>query len=227
MFAHFWTFLYGFGSFDLGKFNITVFYSIVPWTAVMCLGYLLGPWFKLKDQEQRNRFILLGVLCLSTFSIFHYVNIFGNPTPWMTGTGFKASFFSFINVTKYPASLQFLLLMLGIMFCIYPLITNWNNKASRFVLTFGKVSLFYYIIHLYIIHLFAYAYSYCILHTHPEWWWGNSPWITNHYPTPANYHFTLTRVYLVTTLVILIAYPLCLAFGRYKSRHKYAFLSYI
>jgi uncharacterized membrane protein len=226
--SHLYTFIYGYSSFDFRAWNITIFYSIVPWFAVMTLGYWLGPWFKLDNYARVKRFLSLGIFCISVFLILRYFNLFGNPSPWSVSShSILYTFFSFINVNKYPASLQFLLLMLGIVFLVYPLITKWHNTASRFVLTYGKVSLFFYIIHLYIIHLYAYAYSYFVLHAHPEWWWGNSPWITNHYSTPANYHFELSRVYLVTLLVILIAYPFCLAYGRFKTQHKYFWLSYI
>ncbi|QLH43900.1 MAG: DUF1624 domain-containing protein [Coxiellaceae bacterium] len=226
--AHAWVLFYGASSFEVGRWSISVFYSIVPWFAVMSLGYCLGPWFKLPAAAQTKRFIWTAVICLAAFLVIRYFNLFGNPTPWAESTrGTFYTFLSFINVNKYPASLQFLLLMLGIVFLILPLLNKWNNAFSRFFITYGKVSLFFYIIHLYIIHLCAYAYSYFILHAHPEWWWGTSPWIKNHFPTPANYEFQLSRVYWISLLVILIAYPLCAAYGRYKSRHTYKWLSYM
>ncbi len=227
--ANLWTLIYGSSSFDLGVWNITVFYSIVPWFAVMSLGYCLGPWFKLSLPSQTKRFLCAGMICLLAFSTLRYFNLFGNPTPWsLQARGGIYTFFSFINVNKYPASLQFLLLTLGIVFLVLPLLNKWDNVASEFFLTFGKVSLFFYIIHLYIIHLCAYVYSYVFLHAHPEWWWGaTSPWIKNHYPMPENYQFYLWRVYFVSLVVILLAYPLCRAYGGYKSRHKYPWLSYL
>lgn len=70
--AHFWTLIYGFSSFDLGIWNITVFYSIVPWFALMSLGYLLGPWFKLPSRLQTKRFFYLGLSCLLLFLVLRY-----------------------------------------------------------------------------------------------------------------------------------------------------------
>ena len=138
------------------------------------------------------------------------------------------TFISFINVNKYPASPQFLLITFGIVFMLIPLIEKWDNAASRVVLVFGKASLFFYIIHLNLVHLLAFIYSKYILQApHAEWWWGNASWITNHYPVPAAYHYNLLRVYAVWMTVIVLMYPLCLAYGRYKSKHSYRWLSYI
>ncbi len=231
--AKLFSFIYGSDNVDIAGFNVTIFYSVIPWFAVMslgyCLGYCLGYWFKLPAKSLTKRFIVTGIACLTVFFALRYFNYFGNPTHWsIQSRGDIYTVFSFINVDKYPASFQFLLLTLGIIFLLIPLFNTLENALTRFLLVFGKVSLFFYIIHLNIIHLCAYFYSYVILGAHPEWWWGpTSPWITNHYPTPENYHFHLGRVYFVTLLVLLISYPLCKAYGRYKSTHKYKWLSYL
>ncbi len=155
-----------------------------------------------------------------------YLNIYGDPSPWqIQSRGALYTFMSFINVTKYPPSLLFLLLTLGIIFIGWPIYENWHGKASEIVLCYGKVSLFFYVIHLYLVNAGACLYSIYVLHYPSGWWWGITPWSS--LPWPSNYHPNLLVAYVAWAVILIIMYPLCFMYKNYKSSHNYAWLSYL
>ncbi len=206
--------------------NYAIIYTVLPWAGVMSFGYCLGTWFQLPTEVRNKRFLLLGCACLTLFIGLRYYNFYGDPVLWQTQTrGAFYTFLSFINVTKYPVSLLYLLLMLGITFLCWPIYENWRGFSSKFILTFGKVSLFFYLIHLFIIHTSASLYSIYILEYPAGWWWGITP--QSSLPWPSHYQFNLIVVYAAWALIILASYPLCLLYKKYKASHHYRWLSYL
>lgn len=103
---------------------------------------------------------------------------------------------------------------------------KWQPKNNGVILCFGKVSLFFYLVHLYLIHIFASIYSRLILNS-PGGWWLHFPTSNTDEKWPANYSPNLLLVYAVWLLLIIIIYPLCSAYQKYKSTHNYRWLSYI
>lgn len=188
-------------------FSMEIEYPLLPWPGVMMLGYVFGKYIH-KLLEPKNRtFIWLGSGCLAVFAGLRYFNFYGDPNPFRHYSDFIQTAFSFFANTKYPASLQYLLLTLGIIFIAIPFLNKCNQ--NKFILTFGRVPLFFYLIHVPIIYLLADIYSAIIYHR--TYWWFHAPetW-------PANYHFSLGLVYLVWAVVLLITYPLCRWYGNYK-----------
>lgn len=226
--THWQHFIYGgYDYFKIGSFGIETYYSIIPWFAVMSLGYTLGPWFSQPVSKRIQYFLWAGIFCFSLFFILRYLN-YGDIAPWtVQGRGKIYTMLSFLNATKYPASLDFLLITLTGIFGLLVLLEKWDCK-NQLILTFGKVSLFFYIIHLYLIHITALFYARFILQANPEWWWQGVPWVVPaNIPLPSTYEYSLLRVYIVWAIIVLISYPLCLAFSRFKSTHQYYWLSYL
>jgi uncharacterized membrane protein len=206
--------------------NFKIIYALIPWPGVMAFSYCLGTWFNEPTQIRNQRFFLLGVGCLILFMVLRYFNFYGDPNLWQSQSrGDLYTFLSFINVTKYPASLLYLLVTLGFVFLCWPLYEKWYGFGRPFLLCYGKVSLFYYLIHLPILHVGAIFYSTYFLHYPGGWWGGITPW--NSLPWPPHYHASLLIVYIAWVLVVLITYPLCLIYKRYKSTHNYPWLSYL
>ncbi len=219
------SFLHNIGYFHLGNWTIYSIYPIIPWFAVMSLGYCFGPLFELPVKDRAKSFLFYGCLSLGLFVGLRYFNFYGDSLHWDKQlTGFY-SFFSFINISKYPPSLHYLLLTLSMCFFLLPILEHWKSKSSHFVLCFGKVPLFFYIIHLYILSIIATLYSHYFYQSDVGWWWGTRPWIKA--STPATYHFNLGLVYFVWIGLMVITYPLCKKYERYKSTHNYKWLKYL
>lgn len=130
-------------------------YPLLPWIGVIALGYAIGPWFRsaVATSERQTRLITAGLAALAIFLALRSVNIYGEPLPWSVGDSALRTAMSFFNLTKYPPSADFLLLTLGIGALMLAGFNHLSPIARRILLTFGSVPLFFYIFHLYLLHL--------------------------------------------------------------------------
>lgn len=127
-------------------------YPVLPWIGVIAIGYAIGPWFAAtvpSDVRVRRLWIVAASL-LAGFCIVRGMNLYGDPTPWVAGGTPLLTVMSFLNVTKYPPSLDFLLLTLGIGSVMLAL---WDRRSPRWLAVLGSAPLFFYIVHLYVLHL--------------------------------------------------------------------------
>lgn len=215
------------GDIYIGSWAVRVFYPIIPWFGMIFLGYYLAPWFLLPIKLRIKRFFILGLISLVCFCVLRWFNIYGDANHFtIKGNDLAYSILSFLNVTKYPPSLLFIMLTLGVFFIVLAAVEKWQPKNNGVILCFGKVSLFFYLVHLYLIHIFASIYSRLILNS-PGGWWLHFPTSNTDEKWPANYSPNLLLVYVVWLLLIIIIYPLCSAYQKYKSTHNYRWLSYI
>ena len=195
--------------------SIIVLYPIIPWVAVMSLGYYFGIFYE-KNYDKSKRIILfnsLGIICLIGFLLLRYINIYGDPINWRIDPTLESKVISFFHVYKYPPSLLFLMMTFSGIFLFLANTETLNIKVVSFFSAYGKVPFFYYIIHLYIIHGIS---SFLIL----------IPKITGiHYSLSPFFVYiesekaiklTLVGVYIVWLCLILVLYPLCKKFGSYK-----------
>jgi uncharacterized membrane protein len=200
-------------------FRLYIAYPVVPWIAVMSLGYCFGTLYnKSFDAVKRKKILLItGLSAIALFFIIREINVYGNPTEWKHYDTFSQTLMSFLAPAKYPPSLLYLLMTLGPAFVFLALTENFKGWLVNFFSTFGRVPFFYYILHLYLIHILAlaaaqltgYGWQVMIL----------ADWI-GYVPILKGYGFHLWVVYLVWVGVILTLYPLCKKFDRYKSNHK-------
>jgi uncharacterized membrane protein len=214
-----WGMLHDQKIFSIGQIHIAEFYHVIPWSGIMVLGYCLGPIFADGfDAIQAKILLLLGISSLAIFVIIRSINVYGDLHPWKEQSSTLLSFLSFIKVSKYPPSLDYLLVTEGMAFIFLALTEQVSNGFTRFVSVYGRVPLFYYILHIYFIHLFAVL---AAVLTGYKWtaMTGFDSWIS-YMPGLQGYGFSLGFVYLIWITVVLLLYPLCKKYYRYKSAHR-------
>lgn len=211
----------------IGNIRLAISYPLIPWFAVMAFTYAIGHWFQQPPAIRNKRIVCLGLACLSLFIIFRGFNFYGDPNPWETYANRHIfTLLSFININKYPPSLDYLLLTLGITFSIWPLFEKLHGRAAQFLLTFGQVPLFFYLIHIPIIHILAIIFSHAYYHSSGQWFFHNQM-RSNNVPWPSTYEAKIWLVYTVWAIVIFITYFCCKAYRSYKQSHHYAWLRYL
>lgn len=203
----------------IGKSHLLgFFYAILPWTSVMFLGYWFG-----KHIDDKKKVMLTGFGLLSLFIILRMVNVYGEPFPrQMQQTAFY-TFLSFINTTKYPPSLQFLCMTLGSMLILQSGIRIRNTPAQNFVMTYGRVPFFYFVVHFFVAHILLVFAFYVTGHTNAEIVDSKSPFFFR----PFNFGFSLPVVYLVWIIVVLMLYYPSRWFYQYKLANKKWWLRYL
>ena len=222
-----WSVLHEFGVFPISKdYVFVVAYPIIPWIAVMSLGYYFGAFYNSDyDAAKRKKlFNTLGFSALVLFVILRFTNIYGDARLFTQYNTIAKDLISFFNPSKYPPSLDYLLMTLGFTFVFLANSENLKGKVVNFFSTFGRVPFFYYIIHLYVIHLAAMLYAQLA-----GFGWHKlilEGWITE-LPRMKGYGLSLIWVYVIWASIILLLYPLCKWFDNYKQSNKdKAWLSY-
>ncbi|SFO39590.1 DUF1624 domain-containing protein [Sphingomonas sp. OK281] len=129
-------------------------YPVLPWIGVIALGWSIGPWFAqgIAPTERRRRLLLAAVASLGLFAVLRAVDIYGEPLPWQAGATPLATIMSILNLTKYPPSADFLLLTLGIGLLLLAAFERAPARLSATLAVFGAAPLFFYILHLYVVH---------------------------------------------------------------------------
>src|SRR6266487_474441 len=216
-----------FSIYTLDKTHVLIIvYAVIPWTGVMLLGYCFGKLFtsQMDPLKRKKTLLMIGFGLLALFLILRFINNYGDPVPWSKQSrGSVFTFLSFIKVNKYPPSLDFLCAMIGGGLIALALFEGVKNKLAEFFRVYGRVPMFYYILHLYLIHLigvivfFAEGFSVDLIVT------PNNPFFFR----PSAFGFGLLGVYTVWVIAVLILYPLCKKYDRYKSTHKKWWLSYL
>lgn len=131
-------------------------YPPIPWLGIMLLGFAFGKVYTLDIQQRKNIFIKTGLTAIALFLIIREINIYGDSVIWSEQKNSFYTFLSFINVTKYPPSLDFTLLFLGFMFLILYCIEGVENRFTSIASTYGKTPFFYFIVHFYLIHILVF-----------------------------------------------------------------------
>ncbi|MEL6916085.1 MAG: heparan-alpha-glucosaminide N-acetyltransferase domain-containing protein, partial [Bacteroidota bacterium] len=214
-----WTFLHVFNIVDLGFTQVFVGYPMIPWIFVMPLGYYFGELYKPSVKEGYRKKILwqLGLGLTLSFFIIRFVNLYGDPYFWSSQDSIGFTFMSFFNITKYPPSLLYLLITLGPSILFLAFAEKWHGAFQDKLIIIGRVPMFFYIVHLYIIHALAviaalftgYGFSDMVIDL----------WVTLQ-PQLQGYGFDLWVVYLIWFLVVIGLYPFCSWYNSYKSAHR-------
>ncbi len=224
-----WMFFYQSGFASLGNGNaILVPYPVLPWLSIMLSGYVLGMLYKpTVAPADRQRYLLIaGAAATLLFIVLRYINLYGDPAPWSVQKNSMFTFMSFVNTTKYPASLLYTLMTLGPILILLAIVEKIQTNILQPFVIYGRVPMFYYILHFYFIHIFALT-AYLIT-TGKSW-------------SDLDFHFgksfggiltddggySLGITYLAWAGIVLLLYPLCRAYNRYKSTHTHWWLSYL
>lgn len=200
---------------------VLIVYPFLAWTGVMMLGYCTGKLFTpAYDAGQRKRILqYMGISLLAIFVVLRYFNLYGNPSGWVNQKNGVLSFLSFLNVHKYPPSLLYLCVTIGVALLVLPFLERIKNAFTRRIAVFGRTAFFYYIFHIYLVHaIAAIAFFMRGEHTVQEAILSmqNLPFL---FVIPGE-GYSLGVVYLVWIAVILVLYPLCKWYDRYKRNHK-------
>jgi uncharacterized membrane protein len=194
-------------------------YPILPWVAVMSLGYWLGRFYDkdFLDSKRQKFFNTIGVSAIVFFFVLRWSNLYGDLNIWTTYDIGSKTLMSFLNISKYPPSLLYLLITLGVMFIFLANTERLKGSIVNFFTVFGRVPFFYYIIHIYLIHFLAmvfaelsgFGWQFMVL----------EDWIAE-MTRLRGYGFSLWVVYVIWISVIAMLYPLCKWYDRYKINHK-------
>ncbi len=206
--------------------KLFVAYPLVPWVGVMAAGYALGAVYGWAA-ERRHKFLFrLGLGLLGLFVLLRALNIYGDPQPWTTQPTAVFTVLSFLNTTKYPASLLFLLMTLG----VAALLLAWAEGAPktgflrRTFITFGRVPLFYFILQMFVAHGFGVLLNY-LAGKGVGYFFLNFPASATAAPPDAG--FPLWMVYAAWLGGLALLYPLCLWYGQIKQHRRGFPFSYL
>jgi uncharacterized membrane protein len=223
-----WQILYFGGPLQLGQNGPTllVLYSIVPWIGVMAAGYAFGAVMTLEARRRDRICIALGASAIVLFLLLRTLDGYGDPRHWhVTEPTQMPALFRFINTTKYPASLQFLLMTLGPIILLLPLAERARGKIGEIVATFGRVPMFYYLLHIPTIHLAAVIVSLAREGRVNPWLFTNLPTMSP--PPPEGYTWRLSLLYAVFIVVIAVLYFPCRWYARRKATAPAPWMRYI
>lgn len=216
--AFLWSLLHEPNGFKFGSKQIFVGYPLLPWIGTIALGYSLGSLYsKTMDAAKRKKYLLwLGGGAILLFIILRYINIYGDLFPWHKQGSPLYTVLAFIRVHKYPPSLDYLLMTIGPALVFLAMAETKLNRPGKFISVYGRVPMFYYILHIYLIHLLAMIATNFCGHQWTDMIWTS--WGSN--PNLGGYGFSLAVVYGVWVSVILLLYPVCRWYDRYKSSHR-------
>jgi len=203
-----------------------VSYPLIPWIGVTAAGYGLGQIYRCDTRRRREFLLRLGLAACLAFVVIRGLNGYGDPARWTERQSAAITVLSFLNTTKYPPSLLFLLMTLGPVLLLLRALDRGIPQAVRPALVLGRVPLFYYLLHFLLIHLFAVAT--CYVRYGSAHWMFESPDVV-HYPfsAPPGWGYSLPIVYGVWALVVATTYPLCAAFAAVKQRRNDWWLGYL
>ncbi|HEY7192646.1 MAG TPA: heparan-alpha-glucosaminide N-acetyltransferase domain-containing protein [Gemmatimonadales bacterium] len=213
--------LYGIG--PVGSSPLLVLYSIIPWIGVMAAGYWFGTVLAM-EPARRNRICLrLGLGATALFLFLRATNIYGDPRSWASMQ--MPRLLAFLNTTKYPASLSFLLMTLGPTIALIPLLDRAHGRVAQWLTVFGRVPFFYYLLHIPLIHALALVVS--LIRTGSV-----DPWLfTNHPMAPGNvpdgYMWSLGLLYLVWAIAVVLLYIPSRWYAELKARRTDWWLKYL
>lgn len=199
-------------------------YPPVPWLGIMLAGFATGNFFERKDISRKKLFLVIGSCALLLFIALRSLNIYGDPLPWSQQRDTIYTFLSWMNVTKYPPSLLFCLITLGIMFLILSIAERAKGWFVDVAIVYGRVPLFYFLAHFFMIHVILLA---VLLLQGFHWQELNFASGTFGRPRDVESGLSLWAVYLIWAAVVALMYKPCQWLGKYKAEHKRWLLRYV
>ena len=219
--AWLWQLLYFGGPIAIGSSRLMVLYSIIPWIGAMAAGYAFGPVMRMDPARRARWCYAMGGGAIAAFLLLRATNLYGDPRPW-TNPSPTPALLRFLNTNKYPASLLFLLMTLGPAIALIPLLEQARGRVAHVLETFGRVPLFFYVLHIPLIHLAAIVVSLLRTGSVTPWLFANHPMLPP--DPPAGYTWSLPLLYLVTTVVVAMLYVPCRWYAALKARRREAWL---
>jgi len=209
----------------LGPFHgiyVYVSYPLIPWIGVMAAGYALGPIFTRPAAERTRALVAIGLAAVALFVFLRATGVYGDPAARLTYGDALPTILSFLNCEKYPPSLVFLCMTLGPALLMLAAAERARGPVAAWLVTLGRVPMFYYVAHLFLIHLLAVVHSWLAT--------GGVGWLFHGLPIrtkPPNYGLPLPLVYVVWLAVVAALTPACRWFAALKQRRTDWWLSYL
>jgi uncharacterized membrane protein len=197
-----------------------VHYPLIPWVGVMAVGYALGTLYELPAAHRRRVLVVLGVAAIATFILLRATNFYGDPKPWAPQGDFARSAMSFMNVTKYPPSLLYLLATLGPALLLLAAFEAARGRIAGIFATFGSVPLFFYVLHIMLAHLAAGLTAMLL---------GYGTGVLGNFFMffPKDWGVSLGAAYLAWIWLLVTLYPACRWFAAFKQRRRDWWLIYL
>jgi len=197
-----------------GAVRVRLTYPALPWVGVILLGYCFGPVFSaaIAGRSRQRVLVAVGLACLALLLVLRGFNIYGENGPWVHGDSPVLTVMSWLNFTKYPPSLDFLLMTLGAALLVLAVLEFADNGLTRVFSTFGGAPMFYYIVHLYFL-MISYKLLFAVFGPNQGTRFGvdrDAFWI----------------VWVVWLALVPLLYVPCRAFARYKRHAKQAWVKY-
>jgi uncharacterized membrane protein len=228
-FAGVWNILHQQGLFTFAGIPIVVGYPVIPWVAVMAAGFAFGPILLTELSQRRHVLLITGAAMAVAFVLLRTVNIYGDPAPWSKQGSSTFTLLSFLRTTKYPPSLQFLLMTLGPSLIALGVLDNVRSSWRAPLIVIGRVPMFFYVVHFWAIHLVASCLAWLrygrasfafLLHPLPSMGGPRALF-------PPDFGYPLWVVYVVWIGIVVSVYPLCRWFAGFKrNRHEW-WVSYL
>jgi uncharacterized membrane protein len=224
-----WRILHQPGFFMPAGIPVVVAYPVLPWIGVMGAGFCLGSLFSRPPAARQRLFLTLGLALVAAFVVLRFVNSYGNPLPWSSQPSALFTLLSFLNTTKYPPSLQFLLMTLGPALILLAYFDRRQPADDHPLVVIGRVPFFYFVLHFWLIHILASVMAFF------RYGSASLAWLFSPLPSmggaaesfPPGFGYPVWVSYVVWIAVVLMLYPLCLWFGRVKKRRQAWWLGYL
>lgn len=224
-----WLLLHQVGVFQFaGRVWITA-YSLVPWFAVMALGFALGPIFAASSADRRRLLLRTGIVMTIAFLVVRGFNVYGDPSRWSWQPSATFTVLSFLNTTKYPPSLAFLLMTLGPALVVLSQFDRLSFSRTNPLIVFGRVPLFYFVLHFFAAHLAI------VLLSFARYGGAAGQFMFQPVPSmggpakafPPDFGYDLWMAYAVWAVIVVGLYPLCRWFAAVKERSQSRWLAYL
>jgi uncharacterized membrane protein len=227
--APLWNLLHQPGAFLVAGVLVVAGYPLIPWAAVMAAGYCAGPVFLLDQANRRRILARAGLACTVGFLLLRTLNLYGDPSPWSSQSSPVFTLMSFLRCTKYPPSLDFLLMTLGPALLVLSWFDGKRFRPDNPVIILGRVPLFFFIVHFYAIHFlmdvmgvlrYGRAASAFLFHPPPSFGGPSRDF-------PPDFGYPLWVVYAVWIIIVASLYPLCRWYANLKATRRSWWLSYL
>jgi uncharacterized membrane protein len=198
---------------------VRVTYPVLPWIGVMALGYCFGSLYTSNINAARRKqwLLVIGASAIFVFILLRLINVYGDLHPWTEQKSMTFTVLSFLNTTKYPPSLLYILMTMGPALIFLAFAERMSGKLARAILPIGRVPMFYYILHLYLIHLIAMLAAQLSGYSWSDMILQRRVWVD---PQLKDYGFSLGFTYLVWIGIVLLLYPLNKWYDTYKTNHR-------
>jgi uncharacterized membrane protein len=216
--APLWTALHVPG--PLAGMGIFVMYPLIPWIGVLAAGYVLSAWLERRPGDRRRRLLTLGAALTLGFVAIRAVNLYGDPRPWVAQADPLFTGLSFLNLTKYPPSLLYLMMTIGPALLALAWLERAPRRGTAWLATIGQVAFFYYVVHLYVVHSLAVGLGMAQGFAPGEL----AQLFLN---LPAGYGVGLPTVWAISAGVLLALYPFCRWYAGVKRRGRGWWWSYL